>query len=59
MDFKVHKFSCNIAFSSNGHLLALGNPGGVINVWESSIEKLRYKLERLNWKCHWGQHSRN
>jgi hypothetical protein len=24
MDFRVHKFNCNVAFSSNGHLLALG-----------------------------------
>jgi len=49
MDFRVHN---SIAFSSNGHLLALGNLDGIINVWESSIGKLKNKLKGLDGKCH-------
>ncbi len=52
MDFRVHKFNYNIAFSSNGHLLALGSLDGIVNVWESSIGKLKHKVKGLNWKCH-------
>jgi len=49
MDFRVHN---SIAFSSNGHLLALGSFDGIVNVWESSIGKLKNKLKGFNWKCH-------
>jgi len=49
MDFRVHN---SIAFSSNGHLLTLRSLDGIVNVWESSIGKLKDKLKELNWKCH-------